>query len=167
MSGIRPCRADEHAAILAIVNAAAEAYRGVIPADRWHEPYMPADELEGEIGAGIAFWGYEDDGVLIGVMGIQPVGEVDLIRHAYVVPGNQGRGVGRQLLQWLEKCAAVAGIVTIALEVRAANTGARRFYESMGYCTLVQLPGYYQGAEAALRMGRRLTSWDINGKKKL
>ena len=84
-----------------------------------------------------------------------------------VAPEYQRTGVGRQLLQWLEKCAAVAGIVTIALEVRAANTGARRFYESMGYRTLVQLPGYYQGAEAALRMGRRLTSWDINGKKKL
>ena len=84
-----------------------------------------------------------------------------------VAPEYQRTGVGRQLLQWLEKCAAVAGIVTIALEVRAANTGAQRFYESMGYRTLVQLPGYYQGAEAALRMGRRLTSWDINGKKKL
>ncbi len=73
-----------------------------------------------------------------------------------VAPEHQRTGVGRQLLQWLEKCAAVAGIVTIALEVRAANTGAQRFYESMGYRTLVQLPGYYQGAEAALRMGRRL-----------
>ena len=84
-----------------------------------------------------------------------------------VAPEYQRTGVGRQLLQWLEKCAAVAGIVTIALEVRAANTGAQRFYESMGYRTLVQLPGYYQGAEAALRMGRRLTSWDIKGKKTL
>ena len=76
MSGIRPCREDENAEILAIVNAAAEAYRGSIPADRWHEPYMAASELEGEIAAGIAFWGYEDDGALIGVMGIQPVREV-------------------------------------------------------------------------------------------
>ena len=101
MSEIRRCSDDERGAILAIVNAAAEAYRDVIPADRWHEPYMPASELDGEIAAGVEFWGYEDDGVLIGVMGIQPVGEVDLIRHAYVVPGNQGRGVGRQLLEHL------------------------------------------------------------------
>src|SRR3954471_15213346 len=95
---IRPCRADERGAILAIVNEAAEAYRGVIPADRWHEPYMPANELDDEIAAGVAFWGYEADGALLGIMGIQPVDEVDLIRHAYVTPGSQRRGVGGALL---------------------------------------------------------------------
>ena len=84
-----------------------------------------------------------------------------------VAPEYQRTGIGRQLLRWLEKCAAVSGIVTIALEVRAANSGAQRFYESMGYRTLVQLPGYYQGAEAALRMGRRLISWDIKGQNTL
>lgn len=84
-----------------------------------------------------------------------------------VAPEYQRTGVGRQLLQWLEKCAAVAGIVTIALEVRAANTGARRFYESMGYRTLVQLPGYYQGVEPALRMGRRLTCNSFDGANKV
>ncbi len=98
MSSIRLCNDDEHGAILAIVNAAAEAYRGVIPADRWHDPYMGADELDGEIAAGVAFWGYESGGGLIGVMGIQPVGDVDLIRHAYVLPGNQGQGIGGELL---------------------------------------------------------------------
>jgi len=98
---IRPCRDDERAAILAIVNAAAEAYRGVIPADRWHEPYMPAAELAAEIAAGVAFWGYEDDGELLGVMGIQPVRDVDLIRHAYVQPAAQGRGLGGALLEHL------------------------------------------------------------------
>jgi GNAT superfamily N-acetyltransferase len=98
---IRLCRDDERADILAIVNAAAEAYRGVIPADRWHEPYMGADELDGEIAASVAFWGYEADGALLGVMGIQPVGDVDLIRHAYVRPGSQGRGIGGQLLAHL------------------------------------------------------------------
>ena len=65
---IHPCRDDEHAAILAIVNAAAGAYRGVIPDDRWHEPYMDRRELEDEIAGGVAFWGYEADGALIGVM---------------------------------------------------------------------------------------------------
>jgi N-acetylglutamate synthase-like GNAT family acetyltransferase len=99
---IRRCRDDDRDAILEIVNAAAEAYRGVIPADRWHEPYMPAEELEQEIAAGIEFWGYEaEDGELVGVMGIQPLDDVDLIRHAYVRPGRQRGGVGGALIQHL------------------------------------------------------------------
>ena len=98
MGTIRPCRDDDRPAILAIVNAAAEVYRGAIPADCFHEPYMPRAELDGEIAAGVAFWGYQEDGALIGVMGIQPVRDVDLIRHAYVLPQRQGRGVGTTLL---------------------------------------------------------------------
>jgi GNAT superfamily N-acetyltransferase len=96
---IRPCRDDEHEAILAIVNAAADAYRGVIPADRWHEPYMSSEELAGEVAAGVEFWGYEDDGELRGVIGIQPLSDVDLIRHAYVSPGSQRKGIGGALLE--------------------------------------------------------------------
>jgi GNAT superfamily N-acetyltransferase len=103
MSTIRPCRDDDRATIAAIVNAAAQAYRGAIPADRWHEPYMPLRELDGEIAAGVAFWGYEADGVLVGIMGIQPVRDVDLIRHAYVSPGSQRRGVGSALLEHLAR----------------------------------------------------------------
>jgi GNAT superfamily N-acetyltransferase len=103
VSRIRPCRDDEHAAILSIVNAAAEAYRTVIPADRWHEPYMPAAELAGEMAAGVAFWGYEADGTLVGVMGIQPVGDVDLIRHAYVLPSHQRHGAGGVLIEHLRR----------------------------------------------------------------
>jgi GNAT superfamily N-acetyltransferase len=99
MSGIRPCRDDERTAILAIVNAAAEAYRGVIPADRWREPYMPPGELDAEIAAGVRFWGYQAEGALVGVMGIQPVRDVDLIRHAYVAPASQRRGIGGALLR--------------------------------------------------------------------
>jgi GNAT superfamily N-acetyltransferase len=98
MSNIRPCRDDDRTAILAIVNAAAEAYRGVIPSDCWHEPYMPPDELDGEITAGVAFWGYEADGVLAAVMGFQAAGDVDLIRHAYVLPRYQRSGFGGALL---------------------------------------------------------------------
>ena len=98
---IRRCRDDERDAILAIVNAAAEAYRGVIPPDRWHDPYMPAAELDGEIADGVAFWCYEDDGELAGVMGIQPVRDVTLIRHAYVDPGRQRGGIGGALLEHL------------------------------------------------------------------
>ena len=103
MSSIRLCSDSDLDAILAIVNQAAEAYRGVIPADRWHEPYMARRELDSEIAAGIAFWGYEQDGVLIGVMGIQPVRDVDLIRHAYVRPEGQRQGVGRALLEHLRR----------------------------------------------------------------
>jgi GNAT superfamily N-acetyltransferase len=97
----RPCRDDERDEIVAIINAAAEAYRGVIPADRWHEPYMDSGELSGEIAAGVRFWGYEADGELLGVMGIQQVRDVDLIRHAYVRPGSQRHGVGAALLRYL------------------------------------------------------------------
>src|SRR5215218_8385669 len=103
MSAIRPCRDDEDAAILAIVNAAAEAYRGVIPADRWHEPYMSADELAGEIAAGVEFWGCERDGELVAAMGIQRVDDVHLVRHAYVRPDAQRGGVGGALLAHLRE----------------------------------------------------------------
>jgi GNAT superfamily N-acetyltransferase len=101
VSHIRECRDDERDAILAIINAAAEAYRGVIPADRWHEPYMGARELDSEIAAGVRFWGYEIDGELVGAMGVQEMDDVDLIRHAYVLPDHQGHGVGTALLQHL------------------------------------------------------------------
>ena len=101
MSTIRLCRDDEHGDILAIVNTAAQAYRGVIPADRWHEPYMPQSELDHEVAAGVVFWGYEADSALLGVMGIQTVRDVDLIRHAYVRPDSQRLGVGGALLEHL------------------------------------------------------------------
>ncbi len=103
MSVIRPCRDDERPQILEIVNAAAEAYRGVIPVDRWREPYMPMAELNDEISAGVAFWGWAAGGALVGIMGIQPVRDVDLIRHAYVLPGRQRLGVGGALLEHLRR----------------------------------------------------------------
>jgi GNAT superfamily N-acetyltransferase len=129
MSLIRPCREDERAAILAIVNAAAEAYRGVIPADRWHEPYMPADELAREIAAGVAFWGCEAEGALIGVMGLQAVRDVDLIRHAYVLPGSQRRGAGGALLEHLHRSSARPMLIG----TWAAADWAIRFYERHGF----------------------------------
>jgi GNAT superfamily N-acetyltransferase len=97
----RACRDDERDEILAIINAAAGAYRGVIPADRWHEPYMEAAELEREIAAGVSFWGMDAGDRLVGVMGVQPVRDVDLIRHAYVRPDAQRQGVGAALLRHL------------------------------------------------------------------
>ena len=103
MTGIRLCGDSDRSAILAIINSAAEAYRGVIPADRWHEPYMSQDEFDRECAAGVVFWGYEADEGLVGVMGLQPVRDVDLIRHAYVLPGDQRRGFGGALLGLLRQ----------------------------------------------------------------
>ena len=129
MSPVRRCRDDEREAILRIVNLAAEAYRGVIPADRWHEPYMPASELDEEIAAGVTFWGYESDEELLGVMGIQAVRDVDLIRHAYVMPGRQRGGVGSALLEHL------VGLSTKRLLVGtwAAAEWAIGFYRRHGF----------------------------------
>ena len=126
---IRRCREDEREAILAIVNAAAEAYRGVIPPDRWREPYMPAGELDAEMVAGVEFWGYEGDAGLLGVMGMQDVGDVDLIRHAYVAPGSQGRGVGGALLEHL----APPRGRRILVGTWAAAEWAIRFYRRHGF----------------------------------
>src|SRR4051812_467623 len=129
MDGIRACADDEHAAILAIVNAAAEAYRGVIPADRWRDPYMPSGELYREIAAGVRFWGYEAGGELLGVMGIQPVRDVVLIRHAYVSPDSQGRGVGGALLEDLVRSTTRRMLVG----TWAAADWAIRFYRRHGF----------------------------------
>jgi GNAT superfamily N-acetyltransferase len=129
MNSIRACRADERTAILTIVNAAAEAYRGVIPADRWHVPYMPSAELDEDIAAGVTFWGYEQDGALVGVMGFQPVRDVDLIRHAYVLPGNQQRGVGGALLRRLRQMSARQ----LFVGTWAAADWAIRFYQRHGF----------------------------------
>jgi GNAT superfamily N-acetyltransferase len=129
VSTIRDCRDDERPAILAVINAAAEAYRGVIPADRWHEPYMPAAELDSEIAAGVKFAGYEADGALLGVMGFQPLRDVDLIRHAYVLPGHQGRGVGGALLAHLRAQTSRR----ILIGTWAAAEWAIRFYRRHGF----------------------------------
>lgn len=129
MSNIRACRRDERATILAIVNSAAGAYRGVIPADCWHDPYMPASELEGEIAAGIAFWGYEKDGALLGVMGIQAVRDVDLIRHAYVLPAHQHHGIGGALLAHLRSLTSRR----ILVGTWADASWAVRFYQRHGF----------------------------------
>jgi GNAT superfamily N-acetyltransferase len=122
VSAPRLCRADERAAILAIVNQAAEAYRGVIPLDRWHEPYMPADEFDRELAAGIVFWGCDADGALAGVMGVQRVRDVDLIRHAYVRPGGA-------LLEHLRRQSSLPMLVG----TWAAAGWAIRFYERHGF----------------------------------
>jgi GNAT superfamily N-acetyltransferase len=129
MSNIRLCRDSDREAILAIINAAASAYRGVIPADRWHEPYMAADELNDEMAAGVAFWGYEQDNTLVGVMGLQSVRDVDLIRHAYVLPGSQRGGVGTALLAHLR----LTSTRRMLVGTWAAAEWAIRFYTQHGF----------------------------------
>lgn len=116
---IRPCRPGDVDAVCEIINAAARAYAGVIPSDRYREPYMPLEELGREIAAGVRFWGWFDGGGegagqrpvataagrLLGVMGIQDVDDVTLIRHAYVEPTYQRRGIGAGLLEHLMRLA--------------------------------------------------------------
>jgi GNAT superfamily N-acetyltransferase len=104
----------------------------VIPADRWQEPYMPAQEFDAEIAAGVVFWGSERDGALTGVMGIQAVRDVQLIRHAYVLPAAQGAGVGRALLEHL----VGRSDAPLLVGTWAAAEWAIRFYERNGF-TLV------------------------------
>jgi GNAT superfamily N-acetyltransferase len=100
---IRRCLDIDKPAMYSIINDAAMAYKCVIPDDRWHEPYMPLDELKSEISHSVNFWGYYNSGTLAGVMGIQDVKDVTLIRHAYVRPGMQKRGIGTRLLSHLKK----------------------------------------------------------------
>jgi len=126
---IRACRPDERDTIFTIVNAAAEVYRGAIPADCWHEPYMSREELEREIAAGVEFSGYEENGELVGVMGIEHVKDVDLIRHAYVLPGNQGKGIGTKLLAHLEKTSSRPVLIGTWRDA----VWAIEFYERHGY----------------------------------
>jgi len=130
MTSIRPCRPDEQATILGIINAAAERYRGAIPDDCWHEPYMSAEQLARDINAGVNFYGYEDgEGQLAGVMGVQRVRDVTLVRHAYVRPDSQGMGIGGRLLQQLE------GLTDQQILIGTwANAGwAIGFYQRHGY----------------------------------
>jgi GNAT superfamily N-acetyltransferase len=129
MSVIRPCRDDERNVICAIINAAAGVYRGVIPADRWHEPYMSNAELDREIAAGVVFSGYGAEGALVGVMGVQRVRDVDLIRHAYVLPGSQGKGIGGALLQHLRQ----QSVQRMLVGTWAAAEWAIGFYQRHGF----------------------------------
>lgn len=98
---IRACQISEIESIYQIINDAAQAYKGIIPDDCYHTPYMSHAALEHEITAGVQFWGKYDRQRLLGVMGIQPVRDVHLIRHAYIAPSEQGKGIGSQLIQHL------------------------------------------------------------------
>jgi N-acetylglutamate synthase-like GNAT family acetyltransferase len=126
---IRRCDNRDFELIWAIINDGAQAYKGIIPADLWAEPYMSRENLRHEIVDGVAFWGYEESGTLAGVMGIQQVQDVTLIRHAYVRTGNQKRGIGAHLLSHLRELAR--GPVLIGTWADAV--WAIRFYERYGF----------------------------------
>jgi N-acetylglutamate synthase-like GNAT family acetyltransferase len=126
---IRPCEDIEFETVYAIINDAAQAYRGIIPADRWKEPYMPREELRHEMNEGVVFWGYEEDGDLFGVMGIQDVKDVTLMRHAYVRTSRRSQGIGGKMLAVLrEKTTRPVLIGTWAAAVWAIH-----FYEKYGF----------------------------------
>jgi GNAT superfamily N-acetyltransferase len=129
---IRASRDDDTETILAIVNDAAQAYRGVIPADRWHEPYMSREELVGEIADGIHFWIAETDGRASGVMGIQDKGEVALVRHAYVSTALQRKGVGAALLKHVQGLTAKPMLIGTWRDA----TWAIAFYQRNGFTLL-------------------------------
>jgi len=126
---IRRCEEQDFESMYAVVNDAAQAYRGVIPEDRWKEPYMPRAELRQEIADGVDFWGYEQDGELVGVMGIQHVKDVTLIRHAYVRTDRQRQGIGSQLLHRLMAQTARPTLIG----TWATATWAIRFYQRHGF----------------------------------
>jgi N-acetylglutamate synthase-like GNAT family acetyltransferase len=126
---IRKSLDSDLTSILTIINEAAQAYRGVIPTDRWHEPYMPMDELVSEIAHGVFFWVAEDEGRLLGVIGIQDKGVVELVRHAYVSTVAQRKGVGTKLLRHVESLSEKP----ILIGTWAAASWAIDFYRRNGF----------------------------------
>ncbi|MBN1403888.1 MAG: GNAT family N-acetyltransferase [Opitutales bacterium] len=126
---IRPCTDTDIHEMFEIINDSSIAYKGQIPEDRWHEPYMPLEELRSEIAAGVRFSGFEEDGVLLGVMGVQDVKDVTLIRHAYVRTNARGKGIGGKLLSEL-----LAGCSRrVLIGTWKAARWAIAFYEKHGF----------------------------------
>jgi len=126
---IRPCDPREFEVIYEIINDAARTYRGVIPSDRWKDPYMDREELRHEIHEGVVFWGYQEKGQLLGVMGLQPVQDVTLIRHSYVRTARRNQGIGGKLLSHLK----AQTDRPLLVGTWAAILWAIRFYEKHGF----------------------------------
>ena len=126
---IRKCTDREFETIYSIINEVAQVYQGVIPGDRWHEPYMPEEELRHELDSGVVFWGYEEGEEVVGVMGIQHVQDVTLIRHAYVRTSHQNQGIGGKLLSVLRRQTTRPTLVG----TWADAVWAIRFYEKHGF----------------------------------
>jgi N-acetylglutamate synthase-like GNAT family acetyltransferase len=129
---IRRSEETDRVAMLAVINDAAQAYRGVIPGDRWRDPYMPKDELLREIEDDINFWVAEDEGRVLGVMGIQDKGAVTLVRHAYVAPTTQRMGVGTRLLRHVQRLTDKP----ILIGTWATASWAIEFYRRNGFTLL-------------------------------
>ena len=126
---ISPTTPADFEAMHLIINDAATAYEGHIPADRYHEPYMPREVLQREIESGVVFWGYREKDGLVGVMGIQDVKDVTLIRHAYVRTARRGYGIGSALLTYLMELTSRPTLIG----TWAAAGWAVRFYEKHGF----------------------------------
>jgi GNAT superfamily N-acetyltransferase len=147
---IRPCNQADLGRICEVINDAASAYEGVIPADCYHQPYMPLEELEQEA-VRMTFYGWEEDGRLTGVIGYEPIRDVTLVRHCYVLPDRQRRGIGSALVRH------TMGLPTterLLVGTWAAATWAIRFYEKHGFRLLPD-------GDALLR-----TYWDIPARQR-
>ena len=132
---IRKCTTDDLPTMYAIINDAAQAYKGFIPDDCWQDPYMPLDELKQEIEDGVVFWGIEESGRLLGIMGIQDRVDVTLIRHAYVRMSKQNNGIGTHLLHHLEEMTTKPILIGTWVDA----TWAIRFYKRNGYYPLSRI----------------------------
>jgi GNAT superfamily N-acetyltransferase len=123
------CEQTDFEAICEIINDAAVAYKDVIPADRWHEPYMPEEELKNQIEQGVQFWCFKENGVMMGVMGIQDKGDVTLIRHAYVRSIYRNKGIGSKLLAHLGSISTTPVLIGTWIDA----VWAIKFYQKHGY----------------------------------
>ena len=151
--------------IYEIVNDGASVYKGIIPADRWHEPYMPEEELQAQIDAGVQFWCYKEATEILGVMGIQHKEEVTLIRHAYVRTVNRNKGIGRKLLLHL----ASISTSPILIGTWADATWAIQFYQKNGFRLVSEsekerlLRKYWSIPDRQIETSVVLASYDWNG----
>jgi GNAT superfamily N-acetyltransferase len=127
---IKKLSASNYTAILEVINRAALVFKGVIPDDRWKEPYMSKEELKREIDEGVEFFGYYENDTLVGVMGMQSVKDVTLIRHAYVVPKYQNKGIGEKILK---KLIVLTKTPEVLVGTWEAATWAINFYEKHGF----------------------------------
>ncbi len=157
---IRPCSDGDVPRVYDIINDAATVYRGAIPDDCWHEPYMPVDELRREADA-VTFYGLEEDGRVVGVVGYQPVRDATLVRHLYVETGRQRRGVGSVLLRHV---IGLTETPRLLVGTWADAAWAIRFYRKHGFALLPDgdhlLRTYWsipdRQREASIVMGREV-----------
>ncbi|MFI5220425.1 MAG: GNAT family N-acetyltransferase [Bacteroidia bacterium] len=126
---ISKCEQKDFNDIYEIINDAASAYRGIIPSDRWHEPYMTEEELKRQIAEGVQFWCYTEDNKIIGVMGIQFKEDVTLIRHAYVRTTKRNKGIGSRLLKHLYEISTTPVLIGTWADAKWAI----EFYQKHGF----------------------------------